>query len=685
MERHGAQSASSDGRREGDAADEVHRVGRPQPPSARLGDDGEDNVAPYVKIDPAINRPVLDAAELAYDVEEHDKYVRRMNFFCGVCCCQCGGSCWGCCAPAEERDERETLRREALQRQAVLIGELLSIYERDSEREQHDGAEDATAAAAAATQPRRGVSEAREDGGGDGEVNDDAERVEPAQPPPTREELARRAKSRMKQAASERRRYPVILPQDWLVGVELYVALGAFREEPARLQALCLRLPPPPVAKLQQFHHWMRFAVAPLGQYLLMLQRPGSALLNYPKSWAHSLRRRGAMPDTGLVAVARRCRVGPKSILLASLTSHTYRPAFVVVDDPATGCLVVGVRGTMSVSDAFTDLDGAPRRFEVRCCAGSPAGRGTVIAGQAHAGVLLSGQNLCDAVLPTLRLACEKRRAMSADGREPVVMVTGHSLGGGASAALALMLQAHLPNVHGVCFAPPPVMTAAAAEQCKSFLECVVRGNDAVPRMSLPAMAHFLRIAHLGKKRLGPLRRLALMLQCGGCCGGCPYPRALYRELQRMEHAIENQRLFVPGRVFFITEPSERFVCCADGLCGTVTCVGRCPDACCCCSSACAGDSDAAVAAIVDDDSDAPVQQQRIMREIDASELRTLIGRKGIIDHHLPWGYEAALLSLLRKAGAPSLRRSIILEARAARRADQQRQRQQQRQQQLQL
>eukprot|EP00166_Cyanidium_caldarium_P003243 ctg_3147.g698 len=44
----------------------------------------------------------------------------------------------------------------------------------------------------------------------------------------------------------------------------------------------------------------------------------------------------------------------------------------------------------MSVSDCFTDLEGMPERFEVHCCAGSPAGEGTVISGTAHGGMLRS-------------------------------------------------------------------------------------------------------------------------------------------------------------------------------------------------------------------------------------------------------------------------------------------------------
>ena len=563
-----------------------------------------------------------ETGEEGYDAEVHDRYVEQMSNWCMIFCCQCSGACCGCLSTAETRRQRREMRRKTLERQAVLIGEMLSAYDfRDgTPSNSRPQTPSAPVRQSSLRTPRR----------------------KPQQPDEVAVRQALLQKigmlfERSPRAGRDARQYPVLLPQDWLRGIELYITLGAFADEPMRLQRLCMQLPPVPTIDLQRLHHWMRFAAAPLGQYLLILERPFSAMMNYPKAVGHAVSTRST-PSSGLLAVARRCRVSPDRILLARLRAKTYRPAFVVVEDPITDSFVVTIRGTMSVSDCFTDLEGMPERFEVHCCAGSPAGEGTVISGTAHGGMLRSGINLCRRVLPTLQHACERR------GGQPRIVVTGHSLGGGAATTLAILLQAHLPNVRGVCFAPPPSVSIEAAEACDSLIDSVARGNDSVPRMSLPAMAHFLRIAYLGKLRLNAFQRAALLIRCGGAC---TYPPELYEEVQRVTYSLENRRMFLAGRVYYITEPPERSRCDGDRACGFWHLLGRC------------GRSSSSSGATKDEESEALLHRQ-LIRVIDRRELRCLIGRKGILEHHMPWGYEQALLSLLREEKAPSLRRQEI-------------------------
>ncbi|KAF6002213.1 hypothetical protein CCYA_CCYA11G3090 [Cyanidiococcus yangmingshanensis] len=561
----------------------------------------------------------------AYDTQLHDQYVQQMNWWCMIFCCQCGGACCGCFSKSDVRKSREDIRRKTLERQAVLIGEMLSAYE--------FGLLDKSPGADESATPRTPLLSFLPFSPRSGKRREQPDELV------VRRELMKRFAllfDRSPRSRKARNSYPVLLPQDWLRGVQLYILLGAFADEPDRMQRLCMSLPPVPVARIQWLHHWMRFAAAPLGQYLLMLERPASALMNYPKSVYRAFRTRST-PDSALLAVARRCRVGLDRILLAQMRSQTFLPAFVIVEDPVTDSLVVAVRGTMSVSDAFTDLEGTPVHFEVHCCEGSPAGTGIVISGTAHGGLLKSGTNLCKRILPTLRRAAERR------GGHPRIIVTGHSLGGGAAALLAIMLQAHLPNVHAVCFAPPPAVSIEAAEKCKAFMECVARGNDSVPRMSLPAMAHFLRIAYLGKFRLNRMQRLALFFRCGWLC---KFPPEICEEVKRVTYSLENRRMFLPGRVFYITEPSTRNTCGDNACCGPVCLVGACDRR------------------IEDAKDQEALLHHRLIREIDAKELRCLVGRKGIIEHHMPWGYERALRALLRDANAPSLRRKEMEERR---------------------
>ncbi|KAG2500079.1 hypothetical protein HYH03_002356 [Edaphochlamys debaryana] len=74
------------------------------------------------------------------------------------------------------------------------------------------------------------------------------------------------------------------------------------------------------------------------------------------------------------------------------------------------------------------------------------------------------------------------------------VVVTGHSLGGGAAALLAMRLRAALPHVEvkAIVFAPPGAL--ASPELCAAmepFCVSVVGGTDLVPRMSPQTMERY--------------------------------------------------------------------------------------------------------------------------------------------------------------------------------------------------
>jgi hypothetical protein len=63
--------------------------------------------------------------------------------------------------------------------------------------------------------------------------------------------------------------------------------------------------------------------------------------------------------------------------------------------------------------------------------------------------------------------------------------VTGHSQGAGVAALLVHHWQRRYPNIRGYVFAPPCVLTLAAAKALGPRLTSVVYGDDIIPRLSL--------------------------------------------------------------------------------------------------------------------------------------------------------------------------------------------------------
>lgn len=69
--------------------------------------------------------------------------------------------------------------------------------------------------------------------------------------------------------------------------------------------------------------------------------------------------------------------------------------------------------------------------------------------------------------------------------RDYMLRVTGHSLGAGTAAPVAVMLRQQYPGLRCLCFAPPGgLFSEGLAVQCQSFMKTYVLNTDLVPRIS---------------------------------------------------------------------------------------------------------------------------------------------------------------------------------------------------------
>lgn len=279
---------------------------------------------------------------------------------------------------------------------------------------------------------------------------------------------------------------------------------------------------------------------------LLMLLRPPPALPTTPTiplapaDLSH-LARGAELADLPYSAILRSAGRPPPGVTLlgGELSPDVARPAYLVGVDHESGRPFVAVRGTASVRDVLTNLHMGVVRAGVRPTA---APRGSTV----HAGYDASAAALAPRVAQLLERGVGSRRwpplpaggaggprgfgiaaGAAAGGRPfPGLLVVGHSLGGAVASLLALSLRARAPaatasSIEVLSYGSAAVADAGLARWSAlagSAMTTIVRGTDAVPRLSLASLDRLA--SAVAAAELGEELRLRLM-------GGLPETLAM--------------------------------------------------------------------------------------------------------------------------------------------------------------
>ncbi|CAI5473161.1 unnamed protein product, partial [Closterium sp. Yama58-4] len=192
----------------------------------------------------------------------------------------------------------------------------------------------------------------------------------------------------------------------------------------------------------------------------------------------HWLRWAMSAYETDTAALATHLRVPPSAIHKHVNESAVFRPAHYVAVSAEKQCVVVGVRGTSSSADGLTDL----------CSAGVP-----FAGGYAHVGMLESAKWVATKQGKLIATLLEQNPGYS-------LVTTGHSLGAGTAALLAMLLR-DPPTVSSLSLTLPPAaltptcwayacpaVVSQNLAETSSFLNTVVLQDDVVPRISLSAI-----------------------------------------------------------------------------------------------------------------------------------------------------------------------------------------------------
>ncbi|KAM9716638.1 diacylglycerol lipase-beta [Menidia menidia] len=336
-------------------------------------------------------------------------------------------------------------------------------------------------------------------------------------------------------------------------------------------------------AELEKAAHCMRFAAAAYGWPLYVYSNPFTAPCKLSGDCCRSRAAEhdvvgGDHLDCHFSSILHSTGLQYRDFIYVSFHNQIFEIPFFVALDHQREAVLVAVRGTLSLKDVLTDLSAECENLSVEgVCGACYAHKGmSQAAGYIYKKLVNDGiLNQAFSIAPEYKL-----------------VITGHSLGAGTAALLAILLRKSFPTLQCYSFSPPGgLLSKALADYSKDFVVSVVLGKDLVPRLSIPNMEDLKKkILKIVSNCNKPKYRILLQ----GCWyelfGGDPddFPTEMdnRREEQLSQpllgeeslmirhsssyqsfgsddspaHTATHLPLFLPGRILHITEdgPSRR-------------------------------------------------------------------------------------------------------------------------------
>ena len=164
-------------------------------------------------------------------------------------------------------------------------------------------------------------------------------------------------------------------------------------------------------------------------------------------------------------------KIEEQDMIYANFNNELFLVPFCVLVDHFKKCVVITIRGTLSMRDVITDVTAECGCFDI-----------DDLTNQAcHVGIKNTADNIYNKIKSNKLLEKAFRNNSSYQ-----LLVTGHSLGAGAAVMLSLKLKKDYPNIRCIAYSPPGhLVSKTLADYTKSFVLSVVLGDDIVSRLSV--------------------------------------------------------------------------------------------------------------------------------------------------------------------------------------------------------
>nr|KYP44857.1 Sn1-specific diacylglycerol lipase alpha [Cajanus cajan] len=162
-----------------------------------------------------------------------------------------------------------------------------------------------------------------------------------------------------------------------------------------------------------------------------------------------------------------------EDVLLRKRRARILKPAFTVILDKEAKCLLVLIRGTCSLTDTLTDAMGAPVSFEHKFICSDGEVRRNTISGHAHRGMVSAAD--------WIRKRCTH-----------ILIIVGHSLGGGTAALLTYKLREINELSSCTCDTFGPGMNKISSGHIICFITSIINGCDIVLTLSASSIHDFI-------------------------------------------------------------------------------------------------------------------------------------------------------------------------------------------------
>ncbi|XP_065890027.1 diacylglycerol lipase-beta-like isoform X3 [Dysidea avara] len=161
-----------------------------------------------------------------------------------------------------------------------------------------------------------------------------------------------------------------------------------------------------------------------------------------------------------------------KDVIFVSYENKVCMPPFSLCFDHPNKAVVLSIRGSMSLKDALTDMHISMQDITV------DDDKYKNLVTKVHCGMYGAAKNVMKQVNNRLEMVFAYDKY-----HDYKLIISGHSLGAGVAAVLAVLYHSRYENLHCYAFSPPgSVFTLPLVEYSKSFITTIIYGNDIIPR-----------------------------------------------------------------------------------------------------------------------------------------------------------------------------------------------------------